>query len=333
MNGKSGLNDMDGLRKVLPAAKDKVGAAARFYFPGLPAKSALAHIFSFCSVEPGFSQVSFIVDANGAIRVVRGRKTFQNFGDDDVASGTRGQLIATSDPIITANAWSHIECQAYIHDTLGWVRIAVDGVHRFAATGLDTKYDTTQVVSVAQHNTYIDNSDWYFRDYYVYDFTGTAATDTDWCCAVDGSGIATNYIGELDARYLPPDADTAEDDWTPSTGSDAYAMVNETTPNDASYIYSTAAGDLTELGLTDLPAEVTYIRGVDIWPRMSKSDGGVAMFKTGMKSVASTSDAAERPMTVAPTYWVDQINVDPNSAARWTRSSLNAAKLRLTRTV
>jgi hypothetical protein len=66
---------------------------------------------------------------------------------------------------------------------------------------------------------------------------------------------------------------------------------------------------------------------------MSKSDAGAAQLKLGMKSVAATSDASARPITTIPSYWVDQINVDPNSSSNWTRTSLNAAKLRLTRSV
>lgn len=327
----TGLLTHEGLRKVLPASKDKMGAMAHFYFGSLPSQPYEAAIFSFLTSDPQRAQLEAFLDPNGAIRFVRGAQTYGLTG-----SSTSGTLIATTDPIIVTSAWNHIEVQVYIHDTLGWIRVAVNGVHRYAGTGLDTKYDSTNIVSCSQHRSYLSNSaggNFYIDDLIYYDFVGTSSTDTDFCPAVDGSGVATNYIGELQGMWNYPNGNTAEDDWSKSTGSSAYPLVGKTTPNDATYIYSTAAGDLTELDLTDLPAEITYIRGVDYWGRMAKSDSGAAMTKFGAKSSASATDATERPITVEPTYWWDQINLDPATAARWTRTGFNASKYRITRSV
>jgi hypothetical protein len=171
-------------------------------------------------------------------------------------------------------------------------------------------------------------------DYIIYDFTGDPAVDTDFCPQYDaGTGVATGYIGELQVWPLFPNGDTSEADWAKSTGTSGYALIDETDPNDANYIYSVAADDLSEFDLEDLPEDITYIRGLGIHQRLSKSDAGAAMTKVGMKSVSATSDADERPITVEPTYWRDTIDVDPNSSARWTRDSLNAAWLRLIRSV
>jgi hypothetical protein len=275
------------------------------------------------------SQIAAFVDANGAVRFVRSPG---NTGTD--GNSVPGTLIATTDPILTANAWNHLEIQVYIHDTLGWVRVAVNGVHKYQATGLDTKHNSENIVSVSQQKSYLNSgTSFYMDDYYIYDFTGSSGTDTDFCPSVDGSGIGTNYIGDLQVMLLMPNGDTSEDDFLKSTGTSASALIDEVDPDDTDYIYSTTVGDLTEVDLEDLPTEITYIRGVQMLGRMSKADAGAAFTKFGMKSVAATSDAAERPLTVEPTYWWDFQNTDPNSGARWTRTSLNAAKFRLTRSV
>lgn len=318
----------ENLRKVLPTSKDKMGCAGRFYFPTLSGGNSGGTVFDFLSSSITRSQVSCAVDSSGAFRFYRGRNYF-------TINGENGTLIAQSDPLITASAWHHIEVQIYIHDTDGWVRVAINGVHRFEATGLDTKYDSSNIVSVAQGSSISGGGglDFYVDDIYYYDFVGDSAVDTDFVPTTDGSGKATNYIGELQVIYLPMNGDTAEDDWVPSTGTDAYAMVDEVTPNDADYIYATTAGDLSEFSITDLPEDITYIRGVQLLGRMSKADSGAAMIKFGMKSDAATDDADERPVTVEPTYWWDFMNVDPDSGARWTRASLNAAWFRLSRSV
>lgn len=311
MNTNTGLTTFIGLRKVLPAATSKMGAAARFYFPGLPSFNYVTCIFNFLTASPNTSQLACFVDSNGAIRFVRGAN---NAGSDgNVGSGT---VVAQTDPILTANAWNHVEVQVNIHATLGWVRVAVNGVHRFQATGLNTLQNSDQIVSVGQNRSYLNVSgSFYMDDYILYDFTGNSAVETDFCPTTDGAGIATQYIANLQCMYLPPNANTAQDAWTKSTGVSAFALVDETDPDDTDYIYSTGVGNLTELGLTDLPPEITYVRGVQLLGRLSKADAGAAGTKFGMKSVVTSLDAAERPVTVEPTFWWDFSNVDPNTTA------------------
>lgn len=322
--------DGDCLRKVLSTSKDKMGGIARFYFDGLPGGNVGGTIFDFLTSDPRRSQVACLVDANGSIRFLRGRYYF-------TINGENGTLIAQTDAgLVTASAWNHIEVQIYIHDTAGWIRVAINGVHRYQAENLDTKYNSDNIVSVGQSagiSGGLGSKRFYMDDYRLYDFVGNSAVDTDWCCTVDGSGIATNYIGELQGMLQLADGDTAEADFSLSTGVSGYPLIGKATPDDSTYIYSTTAGDLSEFTLTDLPAEITYIRGLDFHSRVSKSDAGAAMYKVGMKSVAAITDAAEIPMTVEPAYWYAQIDVDPNSGVRWTRPSFNAAWLRQTRSV
>jgi hypothetical protein len=170
-------------------------------------------------------------------------------------------------------------------------------------------------------------------DYIIYDFVGDPAVDTDFVPQMDGDGKAIGYIGELQVWPLYADADTLQADFQKSAGIDGYPLISETTPNDSDYVYSTVENDLSEFAMDDLPPEITYIRGLSIHGRWSKADAGAAMIRQGMKSVASVYDAPERPITVEPTYWRDMVNIDPNSGVRWTRPSLNAAWMRLSRTV
>lgn len=302
-----------GLRKVLPESTDKLGVTMRVYFPQLPQVQDGHIIVDFLSASALRSQLTCAVGANGEIRFRVGN--YYGF------NGGTGTLVATTDPILTANAWHHVEIQAYMHASAGWIRVAVNGIEVFEATSLDTLYDTSGIWSIAQHNGYYFTTsstyqvDWYMDDYIIYDFEGDPEVDTDFCCAVDGEGIATEFIGELQGMWLPPNGNTTEDDWLKSTGSSAFALVDEVDPDDADYIYSTAAGDLVELDLTDLPTDITYIRGVDYWGRMSKADSGAALIQFGAKSSSSVTDADERPVTVAATYWYDQINTDPSTGA------------------
>jgi hypothetical protein len=55
--------------------------------------------------------------------------------------------------------------------------------------------------------------------------------------------------------YVRPASDVTTQ-WTPSSGTLHYALINETTPNDTQYIYSTAAGQTDEVGLQAMSTPV-----------------------------------------------------------------------------
>lgn len=318
------------LRKVLPTSVTGLGKCFRIYMPALPTTLDEAPcVMGIPTADAGIMQISVVVDTNGALRLYRGMRIS--------TSQTLGTLLYQSDPLLVASAWQHVELQVGFSNTTGYIRCAVEGVDKFEVTGLDTLNTADPILSDA---TFLwgdtagsNSSGFYFDDYFLYDFTGNPAVDTDFCPTLDGTGMPTNYIGNLEVWPLFPNGDTSEADWLKSTGTVGNTLINEHTPDDAGYIYSLNAGDLSEFDLDDLPVEITYIRGLGLHGRMSKSDAGAAFIKQGMKSVAATDDADERPITVEPTYWRDTMDVDPNSGARWTRTSLNAAKYRLTRTV
>jgi hypothetical protein len=332
--GSPNLENTGSLRKVLPTQKTKLGVTGRLYFPTLPTQNQNAVIADFYSDVPTNPHLTCIVDSNGAVRFLRAR-------DYTSINGENGILIAQTDPVVTAGAQTHFEIQVFQDATAGWVRVAINGDHEYQATGLNISAKFSghgNIASIGQSGGAMSGGlgtgNYYLDDYIIYDFTGDPAVDTDFCPTVDaGTGVATNYIGELQVWPLFPNGDTAEADWAKSTGTSGYPLIGETTPDDSTYIYSTAAGDLSEFDLEDLPENITYIQGLSFHQRLSKSDAGSARTQVGMKSVAATSDADDRPVTVEPTYWRDMVNVDPDSSARWTRPSLNAAWLRLTRSV
>lgn len=130
------------LRKVLPAAVDKIGVCARYYFDGLPPSAGGGSIINFCGNSATTPHLTAVVDSVGAIRFLRGRNYF-------TLNGENGTLIAQTDPVLVASAWNFVEIQAYIHDTDGWVRVAVNGVHRYEATGLDTRTHSTDITGIS----------------------------------------------------------------------------------------------------------------------------------------------------------------------------------------
>lgn len=320
----------DTLRKVLPYTTTKMGSFARFYFDGLPTGNVGGTIFEYCSGSGSRNpHLSVVVDATGSLRFITNRSYF-------TLNGENGTLIAQSDPVIVPGANNSVEVQVFLDATDGWVRAAVNGVHVFQAEGLDTRRNETEITGVAHVSGFtgsLGGKDFYMDDLFHYDFTGDPDIDTDFCPHTDANGIGTNYMGELQVMLLPPDGDTAESDWARVSGSNDFEMINEVDPDDDTYIYSTADTDVSEFEMTDLPEDITYIRGLQLLGRMSKADAGVCMIKYGVNSDGVTEDSDEFPITVQPTYWWKFQNTDPDSGGRWTRASLNAALFRLLRTM
>lgn len=317
-------------RKVLPSAVTTLGKTFRIYMPALPNDNRqLPVIMGIPTSTADDFQMSVVVDINGALKFYRGMHL-------QGSSSSFGTLLYTSDPCLVAGAWQHVEIIMHFDNTSGWFRVAVDGVEVVPVqTGLDTLSNSDSILNdsffLYSSSATASGGSFYIDDYILYDPTvGDPLVDTDFAISNPQTDA---MIGELQVWPLRPNGDTAEADFAKSTGTVGYSLIDETTPDDTDYIYSVTAGDLSEFDLEDLPVEITYIRGLGIHARMNKSDSGTAYVKLGMKSVAATDDATERPLTVEPTYWRDTIDVDPNSSARWTRSSLNAAWLRITRSV
>lgn len=85
--------------------------------------------------------------------------------------------------------------------------------------------------------------------------------------------------------------------------------------------------------LSDLPVTVTSVRGVMPIHRSRKTDGGDGNIQIGALSGAATGLGADRPITTAYTYWWDIFDADPNTAAAWSKASVNAMNLQINRTL
>lgn len=52
-------------------------------------------------------------------------------------------------------------------------------------------------------------------------------------------------------QYIRPNADSTNSGWQASSGSDLYAMIDEETPSDTDYIYTTTASSNVKIALTN----------------------------------------------------------------------------------
>lgn len=302
--GQFGSGESTSIRKVLPATATTVGIASRIWLASLPASNSIGRALAIA--DGSNNTLCYIwITTTGAIQVKNSAGTV---------------LAASAGPVIVANAWQHIEFKAFMSATVGTVEVRVEGVTVCTATGVNTGAGPAAQVRI---DKYADSGGAsitaFHKDFIVWDGSGTTNTD---------------FIGSCSVVTLKPNADISLN-WTPSSGVTGWNLINESPPDDnSSYISApTPAPSPAVFGLTDLPPDVTSVKGLMTLIRSEKTDGGDGNLQASLVSGGSTVNGNDRPLTTAYTYWNDLFPLDPATAAAWLPSAVNAVHMSLNRTV
>lgn len=307
-----GVNPKQTLRKVLSSTQATVGIAFRIWMDNLPADAAMNPMMQWNDNVNG-NLVSLSVNPTGSLTLSL------NGGNSNP-----GTLIAsTAGPVLIANAWQHVEALITINAATGAYEIRVEGINVLSGSGVNTKGTGASNCAIVAASNKANGTGagitMYIKDFVIY----------------DGSGAHnTTFIGSVTVFRLTPSADVTLGGWTTSSGATGFNLINESPPDDAGYVQSAPIPTVAcSFSLTDLPADVTSVRGLMTLVRAQKTDGGDADLQVSVKSGASTANGADRPITTAFTYWYDIQEEDPATAALWLPAAVNAATLKLSRTL
>lgn len=290
-------------RWILPSAQATVGLACRVWNNIIPASThANDHLLDWRDGANG--TIAYLaVTATGALSMV-------------IAGGS---TYTTTGPVLVANGWQHVEVK-YTHGAgaLCSFEVRVEGVNVLDETNVTGP--NSDVAQVGGQSYNIIGEYWpRIKDLVVW----------------DGSGSSNNnFLGSVQVRELVPSSDVSFN-WAASTGTTGWNLMDESPPNDnTDYIYAVDPPPAASLfGLTDLPADVTSVKGLKVIVRSTKSDGGDGNLQVGLKSGASTGLGADRAITTTYTYWSDVFELDPATSAAWLPAAVNAVQLQLNRTV
>ena len=261
----------------------------------------------------GAMQVGYCFGADGAIKVYRSHAIY-NWPSIAAWLTTYGTLLGASAPgVIAINTWYYIEMQAVVSATVGSVVIHVNGVN----IPLDPD------LSGGDINTYS---------------SGTAGCQSvcianfariDDVYAVNASGATNNdFLGDVrvDAHF-PVTPDGANHDWTPLTGSDNFAMVDDPAANTTDY-NSTADDENTDtFNLDHLKNAGGTILAVQALIYHAKSDAGPCYLAPIMISGATTDVGQEIVPAVTFAYATEVYDENPNGAAAWDETAFNALEV------
>jgi hypothetical protein len=303
------------IRRVFGGDKSVAGVGYAFVINQLPSIAATTALASFRD-NGNVQQVTIGLTTTGQIEARTG--------------AVNGTVIGTSAPVIVAGAYQHFECRVGIGTSAGTVEVRIDGVTVLDIAAVNTRgagaAQTAQVAIITGADTPGGNGvgTMWVDDMFAWDDQGSAAND---------------FLGDQQVHLLLPDQDTAQSDWTRNTGSTDYEQIAESTPDDdTTHIAASVAGDISEFGLDDLPANAASIAAVQVIGRLRKTDAGTANVQMSLVSdgesptAPAEANGADRPVTQVYTYWQDVFHTDPATAAPWTPEALNDARLKIERT-
>jgi hypothetical protein len=254
-------------------------------------------------LDAGTVQVSLLLNVDGRLSVWRGTAT--------------AQLATTTLPVIKAGVWHYIEWKVTIHNTTGAVEVRVDGVSVCSASSQNTRAST-------------NNSANQLRLGGGSVVTGAATNlDYDDVYMCDSSGSLNNdFLGDIRVDAMLPNGEGSNSQWTCSTGSTHYQLVDESAPNDdTDYLSTAGASNRDSHAMANLPTMTSpVIKGVMQSISAKKDDAGSRNIKSLCKSGATTSTGTSQALPSSYAYLTQIWETDPNTAAAWTEANLNAAE-------
>lgn len=290
-----------GLQKTNPNGSWASGVACFGYqFNTTP---AAAHTF-FSVRDSSTTHLSFVLNGSGTISVYRG------------TSG--GTLLGTSASALSNVTWYHVRLKWTIHDSTGTVEVYVNGTKTgwIDLAGQDTRnagnatWDNILVLSSGGGTTS------YFDDFILLD------SDTS-----DGANDLTDIEGTpIVGCVRPSTGDGTRADFTPSTGTDNGAMVDEAAPDgDTTHNESDTAGHIDTYNFPALGVTGT-IHGIQVTNTARKTDAGTrtiaAAAYIGSTDYAGANANIDTAYAMYPQVWAE----NPATASPWQVSEIDAAE-------
>jgi hypothetical protein len=289
-------------RRVLGTAHIVIGCGLGIYFNSLPN----------INKEHG---LEFRNNANNCIAFF----AVQSDGAIGCYVGSSRTLIASSDPVISASSWQHIECKIVCDTVVGEIEVRVNGNTVLHLTDQNLgSLGATQIVFGMPDQDSGGGLIYYLDDIVTWNDDGDDNND---------------FLGPQRVYTFFADADTAVEDWTVNGAANGFEAIDDVPPDgDTSYLLGALEGDQSEFELPDLPPETALIAGVFV-PVMGRlEDAGTGEVTVSLISNGEVDAGDPITLTTAYTYWGTVFERDPNTNAPWTRAALEDALVRIEKT-
>jgi len=221
----------------------------------------------------------------------------------------------TSTNALSTGTFYYIEFKVTIANSIsaGSCKVRVNGVDWLTvAIGQDTQVTANASVNELLIGSSGTNMNGYVDDLYLCNSSGSTNND---------------FLGDCRIDALYPTSDGNYSQFTPSTGTDHYALVDESTPNTSDYNESSTLNHIDSYGMGNLPTSPTTVYGVQVCDAALKDDAGARGLSPFIRSSSTDSVGTELSLSTSQLYALAIWETDPATSAAWTVSGVNAAEV------
>lgn len=259
-------------------------------------------------VNIGTVQVVLQIRADGTLAVFSGPHGFDP-----------GAFLGATDPsdAITLGRYYYIEFQSHIHQSAGTAIVRINGQEVLNLSSVNTSPNGDNIADVLNVQGPGGSAFVYVDDLYVNDSTGTANT------SFMGDVKVGVIVGRIDGDFI---------EWTTSSGSVHFSLVNEIPPDgDASYVSAIAPNS------GPFPIDTYFFQTVDpnttilaiqtnILARKDDEGNRALSLITRFGGVNSVADPSGRFVNQTYIDYRNNFDVNPLTGLQWTPTSLNATQ-------
>lgn len=292
----------ENIRRVVASADEHatfiIGVAV--YVVALPAVGAEMSLMAFTSDAGGTTHVCVDVTNSGGLQVRR--------------SGVTGPILGSGGSV-SVGAWNFIECRILLSDTVGTVDLRLNGASVISLTGQDTKNVGTKTV---------------FDGFVIGNIGNQATAHFDDVYVCNGAGTVNNgFLGDLRVRALLPNGNGNSSQLLGSDGNsvDNYLLVDDPLPDTSDYVGSATLDAKDTYAFGNLPDVSGTVLGVQINAMATKTDTAARNLALVTRSAGTDYDSSDQALPNGSNTFVRHIReLDPATAAAWTREAVNAAE-------
>lgn len=270
--------------------------------------SAAENLVSFYDISDDSDQIHLRIFYNNTIQVRRG-------------SGGIVYALGYAYDVLRPGRWYYIEVRAVIDNASGEVEIKVNGKQVLNLSGIDTQIGATSQLTHIKlwgaqgHGGDVIEQNQMFDDLYI----------------VDTSGADNNtFLGPGKAEALYPDAEGDNIQWTPSTGTDNSANVDENPRNDdTDYNESGVTGNYDLLTAGNLATITGNVKGVQLNTDARVTNATPIDLINKIKSSTTEDEAVAQAVSDSSNYttFYDVWEQDPATSTAWTVSGVNGIQI------
>lgn len=217
---------------------------------------------------------------------------------------------------IPLNTVTHVEAKITFHNSAGAVAIRINGVDDSSETGIDTIYSAG---SSCDNIICLGGLPYYGTE------QGYLPSGWKWTCPVIHTAAAA--VGDVRAPYKAADEDGTDTDFTPSSGSEHYPMVDDIgADEDATDVESDGTVGHRDSYKAPTASGVQILSQATLC-RARKTDAGAASLLLGAAHGGSEDQSSAKALSEDYLTLFEPFDTNPSTAAAWTPAEVDAAEI------